>query len=163
MGILTVRIAQMKSPVSLLSVSRLSTLVQTTLLSASHLIRSAMEKWTALTVPTKDSSAVMFVLSVHVISFCVFCHPTRCKVILEHTSWPNVCAQDIAHVWVRKFSFHHCEHQYAAAILLGRFLTRLWRLSTDLAHSWCSTSFQTCLMGLRSALCAGQSTSFPLS
>lgn len=58
----------MKSPVSLLSASHPSTLVATTHLSASHLIRSAMEKWTVQTARMKDPSAVMFVL--HVISFC---------------------------------------------------------------------------------------------
>lgn len=88
----------MKSPVSLLSVSHPSTLVQTTLLSASHLIRSAMEKWTAPTAQMKDPSVVMFVLPAHVISFYVFCHPARCKVILKYTTRPKVCVQSIAHM-----------------------------------------------------------------
>lgn len=58
----------MKSPVSLQSVSHPSTLVPTTPLSASRLIRSATAKWTVQTARMKDPSAVMFVL--HVISFC---------------------------------------------------------------------------------------------
>lgn len=50
----------MKSRASRLSASRPSTLVQTTLLSASRRIRSAMERWTVPTAPMKDPSAVKF-------------------------------------------------------------------------------------------------------
>lgn len=83
MATLTVRTAQTKSPVSLLSANHPSTLVLTTLLSASHPIRSAMAKWTVLTARTKDPSVVMFALSVLVISsFGLLSWWLRCKVIL---------------------------------------------------------------------------------
>lgn len=99
-GTLTVRIARMKSPVSLLSVNHQSTLVQMTLLSASLPIRSAMEKWTVLTARTKDSSVVMSVLSVYVISSRGFSHPIGTEI--HNMSAHGYCTHVMA------------ENQYAA-------------------------------------------------
>lgn len=78
METLTVRTAQMKSPVSLLSVSHPSTIVPTTPLSASPLTRSAMAKWTVLTAPMKDPSVVMF------LSLVVFFPPILSSCMMQN-------------------------------------------------------------------------------